>query len=92
MGNEELQQIVAVMTQLLNNGLVAGQNIDILANWGIAPGQGKVFTYYTGVESGNPSGNTTNIKTIVYQNNGNTLLTKTISYNATNNVISIITS
>lgn len=50
------------------------------------------YTYYAGVEAGNPSGTTTNVKTIVYKTGVTTIITKTIAYDANDLVISITTA
>lgn len=52
------------------------------------PGGSKVYVYYTGVEGGNPSGETDNIKTITYNRNGQTLYTETYTYNVDNKILS----
>jgi len=52
-------------------------------------GNSKTFTYYAGVEAGNPSGNK-NVKTIVYA--GSISLTKTFTYDAQDDVLTIVNS
>jgi len=49
----------------------------------------KTFVYYTGIETGNPSGNK-NVKTITY--GGVLSLVKTFTYDSTDNVLTIINS
>jgi hypothetical protein len=63
-----------------------------LTNFSEIPGNSIEITYYTGVEAGNPSGSTTNAKTIVYKTGVTTILTKTIEYNLTNDVLKVITT
>lgn len=63
-----------------------------LANWTLTAGNSIEYTYYAGVEGGNPSGTTTNVKTIVYKQGVTTIVTQTIAYNAADLVISITTA
>jgi hypothetical protein len=63
-----------------------------LANFDMIPGNNINITYYPGVDTGNPSGNTNNIYTIVYSTGMTVVATKTLSYNAADNVISVITT
>jgi len=66
--------------------------LSTLANFDMIPGNNIDITYYTGVNAGNPSGNTNNIYTIVYSTGATVVATKTLSYNAADNVISVITT
>ncbi len=63
-----------------------------LANWNLKAGNSTEYTYYTGIDTGNPSGSTSNVKLIVYKEGISTILTQTISYNASDLVISIVTT
>lgn len=58
-------------------------------NWERTPGNNKTLVYYTGIELGNPSGNTDNIKHIEYYQGVNLVLRQTITYNSNNNVLTI---
>ena len=49
----------------------------------------RTFTYYTGVEAGNPSGSK-NVKTIVYS--GTVSLTQTFTYDSADDVLTIVNS
>ena len=64
-----------------------------LANWNLKAGNSTEYTYYTGtVIPCNPSGSTSNVQTIVYKQGATTIITQTISYNASDLVISIVTT
>jgi hypothetical protein len=59
------------------------------SSWTFFKTNREEFTYYTGVESGNPSGNK-NIKSIAYiDRNGDTVLTRTFAYDSLDDIISI---
>lgn len=62
------------------------------ANWTVTIGNSIEYTYYAGVEAGNPSGTVTNIKTVVYKQGVTTMWTETIAYNAADLIISTTTS
>ena len=62
-----------------------------LSTWTSIAGNSKEFTYYTGVEAGNPSG-TANIKTVTYKTGATTVVTQTYAWDATDNVITITAS
>ena len=47
--------------------LTSIENSTELSAWDITSGNSIEFTYYTGIEAGNPSGTTTNVKTKVYK-------------------------
>lgn len=68
------------------------EDLGELANFDMIPGNNINITYYTGIDTGNPSGNTNNIYTIVYTTGATVIATKTLSYNAADNVISVITT
>jgi hypothetical protein len=59
-------------------------------NWDNITGNSLEFVYYTGVEPGNPSGSTNNVKHIIYKKGTVTELTKTLAYNSNDKVISIV--
>lgn len=63
----------------------ANQEIEI---WDKIPGNSIVFTYYAGVEAGNPSGNK-NVKIADYQTAAVSQFTQTFAYDADDDVISI---
>jgi NADH:ubiquinone oxidoreductase subunit D len=103
----ELRRIKSSLTNIATSGLQSTMvslltNIDTninslltsteLSNWETIVGNSKEFTYYAGVEPGNPSGTITNIKTIIYKQGVTTIITQTIAYNAADLVISIITT
>lgn len=67
-------------------------DLTLKANWTSEIGNSTAYTYYAGIEAGNPSGTTTNIKTIAYKTGITTIFTQTIAYNAADLVISITTS
>lgn len=62
-----------------------------LANWNLKAGNSTEYTYYTGIDGGNPSGSTSNVRLITYKQGATTIITQTISYNASDLVISIVT-
>jgi hypothetical protein len=66
--------------------------LSVLANFDMIPGNNIDITYYPGVDAGNPTGNTNNIYTIVYSTGATVVATKTLSYNNADNVISVITT
>jgi hypothetical protein len=85
----------ATMITALNSANTSLDNIELYsyrANWTTVIGNSIEYTYYAGVEAGNPTGATTNVKTIVYKTGITTIFTQTIAYNAADLVISIITS
>lgn len=59
-------------------------------NWDSTAGNSLEFIYYAGIEPGNPSGSTDNVKQIIYKKGVSTELTKEFSYNSANKVVSII--
>jgi len=59
------------------------------AVWDKIAGNNILLTYYNGVEAGNPSGNTNNIKTIAYRTGLTVILTQTITYTVADNISSI---
>lgn len=62
------------------------------ANWTSVVGNNIVYTYYTGVAPGNPSGDTNNVETAEFFTGATLVFTQTFAYNASNNCISIITT
>jgi len=62
------------------------------ANWEFLKGNEKLFTYYTGIVAGNPSGNTSNIETIRFRNATLTYITQTLTYDINDNILNIITT
>lgn len=62
------------------------------ANWNTIEGNITTITKYAGVEAGNPSGNTANIKTIVCSNAGGVVFTRTLTYDTLDDVANITTS
>ncbi len=63
-----------------------------LANWNLKAGNSTEYTYYTGIDGGNPSGSTSNVRLITYKQGATTIITQTISYNAADLVISMVTT
>lgn len=57
-------------------------------SWERTPGNSLSFTYYMGIEAGNPSGNA-NIKTISYYTGLDLKMVQTYTYDAGDKVISI---
>ncbi len=56
--------------------------------WTNTPGNSIEYTYYTGIEPGNPSGTAGNIKSITYKDGNNAVvLTITYEYDVNDNVI-----
>ena len=56
--------------------------------WSESPGQNTEVEYYTGVETGNPSGTTSNIKYIKYlDKKGDVVFRKELSYDASDLII-----
>lgn len=66
--------------------------IERQANWTSIIGNSLEVAYYAGVEAGNPSGSTSNIKTVAYKTGATTVYTQTIAYNLANNIVSVITT
>lgn len=71
-------------------GTLATESTLQLSVWDAIPGNSIEMTYYTGVEAGNPSGTTTNVKTIVYKEGVTTIVTKTLTYNSVDDVLTIV--
>jgi hypothetical protein len=68
------------------------ENLAELESFVEIPGNSIEVTYYTGVDTDNPSGNTNNIYTIVYKTGLTVVSTKTIAYNLSDNIIKITTT
>jgi hypothetical protein len=62
------------------------------SNWIYTIGNSIETTKYTGVETGNPSGSTDNVKTVVYKTGATTVITQTMEYDMSNDVIKVTTS
>ena len=60
--------------------------------WNTRAGDVSTFSYYSGVVAGNPSGNTSNVQTVVLSNGGGTVLTQTFTYDANDNPLTVTTS
>lgn len=60
-----------------------------LADWDKVAGNSKEFIYYSGIEAGNPSGSTSNVKQILFKTGSLVLISQTVSYNEFNQVIKI---
>jgi hypothetical protein len=59
-----------------------------MSKWSESSGHNTSIEYYTGVEAGNPSGTTTNIKFIKYLNKDGTVhFRKELSYNTVDDII-----
>ena len=70
--------------------LTAWQNAIIQGNWTAQTGNFSVFEYYAGIEAGNPSGSTDNVKSISNYNSLGVLQAKqTLEYNLQDNVTKI---
>lgn len=63
-----------------------------LGIWDFITGNSKVLAFYAGVEAGNPSGATTNLKTIIYKTGITTILTRTFAWTAGDALLSITAS
>ncbi|MBR6279396.1 MAG: hypothetical protein IKR41_11680 [Bacteroidales bacterium] len=64
---------------------------NLRSNWSYMDGRSQKLTHYKGVEDGNPSGNTDNIKYIrFYDSLGNCILTRELRYDAENKIIQIL--
>lgn len=63
-------------------------DVNVIGSEGIS-GTSKVLTYYTGIEAGNPSGSTDNVKYIDLYTGIILTLRQTITYNSSNNVLTI---
>jgi hypothetical protein len=70
------------------------QSIDMLKNaanlqtWTTVKGNSYELEYYTGIETGNPSGDK-NIKRIKYKQGEQTVLYKELTYDADNDVLTV---
>lgn len=80
----ETQNITIAQTDLFN--------LMSRSNWTSSLGNSVEYTYYAGIEAGNPTGTTTNVKTVVYKTGVTTIFTQTITYNAADLAISIVTT
>lgn len=68
------------------------ENLAELESFIEIPGNSIEVTYYAGVDTDNPSGNTNNIYTIVYKTGATVISTKTVAYNLSDNIISVTTA
>ncbi len=59
--------------------------------WQYQTGNSLAFTYYSGVVTGNPSGNT-NVESIAYMTGVTTVFTQTFTYDANDNVLTLVTT
>lgn len=65
-------------------------DVSIRSNWTSVPGNYSNFEYYTGVEIGNPSGSTNNLKRIKYFDGNNVLqFVENFEYNAADQIVHI---
>lgn len=62
------------------------------STWSGIAGNSKELVYYVGVEAGNPSGSTDNVKTITFKTGATIILVQTLTYNSSDNVLTITTS
>lgn len=60
--------------------------------WQNIPNRSIEFTYYTGIEAGNPSGTTTNVKTAILKDGVTTVITKTYTYDVADSVLTIVSA
>lgn len=67
-------------------------DITLKANWTVISGNNVVYTYYTGIVVGNPSGDTNNVETAEFYEGASLIFTQTFIYDANNNCTSIITT
>jgi len=67
-------------------------NYQELSVWTSIPGNSIEYTYYTGIEAGNPSGTLTNPKIIAYKTGVAVIVTQTITYNNLDNELTITAS
>ena len=93
--------LYAALNTFINTNVITGsvtssnlvlESLAELANFDMIPGNNINITYYTGIDTGNPSGSTDNAYIIVYTTGTTIIATKTLSYNSANNVISVITT
>jgi hypothetical protein len=64
---------------------------NLRSNWSYVDGRAQRFTYYEGVETGNPSGNTKNVKFIrLYNSLGECVVTRELKYDSQDRIIEII--
>jgi hypothetical protein len=80
--------ILDSIEQVLKNTYTVTLN----TNWTSVVGNNIVYTYYTGVAPGNPSGDTNNVETAKFFAGATLQFTQTFAYNGSNNCISIITA
>lgn len=66
-------------------------NVASTTVWNEVIGNSKELVYYTGIEAGNPSGNTNNVKTIIYKSLAVVVFNQDITYNSADNVLTITT-
>ena len=61
-----------------------------IQTWVSNPNHSVNIVYYTGVESGNPSGSTSNIKTVTYvDDGGNDIIIQTLTYSAADLLLTV---
>lgn len=77
--------------EILKQLQIIAENV-AASEFGVIPGNSREFVYYTGIESGNPSGSVDNVKTIVYKKGGVTVATQSFFYDASNRVTVITTA
>lgn len=81
-----------VITGTVTSSNTVLENLAELESFDMVSGNNVSITYYPGIDTGNPSGNTNNIWTIVYSTGATVIATKTLSYNADDNIISVTTT
>lgn len=84
-GDTTIDTLRVVLENVVRNHL-------IYSNWEFVAGNKKEFTYYSGVEAGNPSGTVDNIKTLVFKDGVGTVLTQTLAYDVSDRIITITTT
>lgn len=68
------------------------KDYNLAQNWDTVQNNSIAYTYYTGVEAGNPSGTATNVKTKEYKKAGKTIFTQTFTYNAADDILTVTVS
>lgn len=90
---EQFNYLIIELLKKIASGSGSSGGGSIYDYWDKIVGNSRVLTYYTDTDGGNnPSGNTNNIRTVLYKTGASTILTQLIKYDINDNVLSVTPS
>jgi hypothetical protein len=84
-------QATEAKQDLILTALNSLSELFLASNWSSVIGNTITYSYYTGIEIGNPSGNTNNVETAEYSDGTGLIYTQTFTYDSSDNVLTIVT-